>query len=562
MHAPPDYIQPAPQPRRTQRSTRLGRFGRLVSPGWIGGVFGVAVLLPMCVVAGAMFLGVVEHGFGEASLTTAGRSALARTLAYAAGIGLLSTLLALPAAALVAGRRAGWLLALAAPMLLPSFLAYAGWSIARAPTTQIGRWIAAAPERGQEWLPLVVSRGLAVWGLSLWAWPLAGVIIALGFRATWSQLDDALRLDCVRAGQRARTRLAAAWPSVFAAWALVTLLMVGSAVPLHVARVQTYAIRVWTTLDTHPGEPWRAWLAAWPLALLAGSAGWVVSGRVARGGRRLAALAEPGAESSGRGPNPGVVVWVAAVLPWALAVVVPFVLFWSTMGSPRMLGVFLERAGRGVATSLMVGAAVGAIASTTCLAVAHAASAAGSNRLGGIALRGLLAACLAWALLPGVLVGAAIASVMRLPVVPDVIADSVVPMIVAHVSRVLFLPVLVGLWLASSEAWSIDESRRLDGATGPIAWGRTALGSVLGPSLAVGLACLCLSVHEIEASLQVQSPGIDHLAQRLLQWLHYERTAELSAAGVLLLGLGVVGSIFAIVLTRLSGMRTRTGPGR
>ncbi|MDQ7012827.1 MAG: hypothetical protein Q9O74_02895 [Planctomycetota bacterium] len=562
MHPPSDQPQTGSQPRTSQRGFWLDRLGVVVSPGWIGGVFGIAILLPTCVVAVAMVSGVAEHGAGDAALSTSRWGSLARTLAYASGIGLLSTLLALPAAALVARLRPGWLVALATPMLLPSFLTYAGWSIARAPTTLVGRWIAGAPERGLEWLPLVVSRGLAVWGLSLWAWPLAGVVIVLGFRATASQLDDALRLDCVRASQRWRARLASVWPSVLTAWGLVTLLMLGSAVPLHVARVQTFAIRVWTTLDTHPGEPWRAWLAAWPLALIAAIAGWVISGRFARAGRRMAALAEPTEEAAHSGSRPGVVLRVAAALPWVLAVVVPLGLFWSTMGSPRMLGVFLERAGEGVATSLVVGAAVGAIASLTCLAVAHAASDAGSNGLRGFVLRALLAACLAWALLPGVLVGAAIASMMRLPMVPDAIGESAIPMVVAHVSRVLFLPVLIGLWLASSEARSIGESRRLDGATGPIAWGRTALGSVLGPSLAVGLASLCLSVHEIESSLQVQSPGIDHLAQRLLQWLHYERTAELSAAGVLLLGLGVVGSVLAILLTRRPGLRTRTGRWR
>ncbi len=562
MHPPPDHHQPNRQTRTGQRGLWPDRFGAAVSPGWIGGVFGVTILLPLCVVAVALVWGVAEHGLGDAALTPSRWGSLARTLAYASGIGLLSTLLALPAASLVARLRPGWLLAIAAPMLLPSFLAYAGWSIARAPTTLIGGWIAGAPERGQEWLPLVVSRGLAVWGLSLWAWPLGAVVIVLGLRATSSQLDDALRLDCVRASQRFRARLASVWPSVLAAWALVTLLMLGSAVPLHVARVQTFAIRVWTTLDTHPGEPWRAWLAAWPLAAIAAPAGWMISGRVARAGRRLAALAEPTDGGTHSGSGPGVVGWVAAALPWVFAVVVPFGLFWSTMGSPRMLGVFLERAGEGVATSLAVGAAVGAIASVTCLAVAHAASDAGSNRLRGFVLRALLAACLAWALLPGVLVGAAIASVTRLSMVPDAIGDSALPMVAAHVSRVFFLPVLVGLWLAASEARSIGESRRLDGAVGPVAWGRTVLGGVLGPSLAVGLAGLCLSVHEIESSLQVQSPGIDHLAQRLLQWLHYERTAELSAASVLLLGLGVVGSGLAILLTRRPGLRTPTGRGR
>ncbi|VAX37765.1 hypothetical protein MNBD_PLANCTO03-1872, partial [hydrothermal vent metagenome] len=127
------------------------------------------------------------------------------------------------------------------------------------------------------------------------------------------------------------------------------------------------------------------------------------------------------------------------------------------------------------------------------------------------------------------------------------LAETGLPMVLAHLSRVAFLPVLVGLWLGASEAGAIAETRLLDGATGFVNWARTSLRLVLGPAVAVGVASGCLSFHEIESSVQVQGPGIDHMAQRLLQWLHYERMAELSAAGVLLLGVGLGVSVLVVV---------------
>lgn len=530
----------------------MRRAAALVTPVWIGGVFALTIGVPFVVVAKAMVGAAAAHDLSDAALTASGWASLARTCVYAGSIALLAVLLAVPVAMVVARARSVWQLVLAAPMLLPSYLAYAAWSIARAPTTPIGRWIAAAPERGQEWLPLVASRGLAVWGLALWTWPLAAIVIAMSLRASSSQLDDPLRLDCVSAPQRWKARLGAALPGILAAWALVALLMLGSAVPLHVARVETYAIRLWIVLDSHPAEPWRAWIGAWPLAVLAVGAGWVLSGRLARAGARMAELSDASAPPAQilRCAWP---VWIAraaaAAVPWLLSVLVPLGLFWWSMGDARMLGVFLERAGSGVATSLAAGAVVGAVAIVTCIAVAQLAGTLGATSRGRTLVRWLLAACLAWTLLPGVLTGSAIAGAMRLGIVPEAVRDSAFPMVLAHVSRCLFLPVMVGLWLAAGEARVIGESRRLDGATGPIAWARTALRTVLGPAIAVGLACLCLSVHEIESSLQVQSPGIDHLAQRLLQWLHYEQTTELSAAGVLLLGLGVGGSVLAVLVS-------------
>ena len=528
-----------------------------MAPIWIGAVFALSIGVPFGTVVLKLVGAAGEHGLSDASVRATGWDSLARTGLYAGGIALLAVLVALPFAIVVSRGRTVWYPVLAVPMLLPSYLAYAAWSIARAPTTWVGGWIAAAPERGQEWIPLVASRSLAVWGLALWAWPLAALVIAMSLRTTGSQIDHPLRLDCMNDWQRLRARLGAARPGLLTAWVLVALLMLGSAVPLHVARVETYAIRLWTVLDSHPTEPWRAWLAAWPLAVLAVGASWVLSGRLVRLGTHMAALDDPSAapaHSVHRAWGLRVARWAVAVSPWVLSVVVPLGLFWWSMGDPRMLGIFLDRTADGLATSLAVGAVVGTIAGTICVSVAHTAGTLHATGRGRTLLRWLLAACLAWSLLPGVLTGSAVAGAARL--VPDAVRESVLPMVGAHLSRCLFLPVMAGLWLAAGEARVVGESRRLDGATGLFAWLRTAWRTVLGPSIAVGLACLCLSVHEIESSLQVQTPGIDHLAQRLLQWLHYERTAELSAAGVLLLGLGVAGSVVTVLLTWWHGKRT------
>lgn len=543
-------MQPTAHPVTGPRPNPRGLAGRLtdalgLSSIWV--VFGVCVLIPGATVVFRAASGLGETGLGDLVPSGAGLLALGQSVVYSVVIATVATVLAWPVAVAVSRARAAWLLVVATPMLLPSYLAYAGWSIARAPTTPIGKWLGTAPERGLEWVPFWVGRGLAAWGLALWVWPLAAVVIAGGLRAADSQVGDSLRLERCGPVGRARTMARAAWPSVLAGWSLAALLMLGSAVPLQVALINTYAIRVWVALDEHPGEPWRAWLVAWPLLIVAVVAGWVISGRLARAGTRVASLATD--EERASRPRPASVA--LATVPWVLAVVAPFGLFWSSMGGVGAIGRLVDRAGVAFSTAAGVGAIVGGASVVLALGSAQATSAA-RGRLGSLRLA--LALGLIWALIPGVLAGAAVAQFVR--VLPEPVGRTILPTVLAHVSRVAFLPVLVGVWLGSSEAGGVAETRVLDGALGPANWARTSLRSVLGPALGVGFACMCLSFHEIESSVQVQAPGIDHLAQRLLQWLHYERTAELSAAGVLLLGAGIVVSLLVALGTGLSRSRT------
>ncbi len=118
------------------------------------------------------------------------------------------------------------------------------------------------------------------------------MVIGAGMRAVDAQVGESFPLKRVGpfGGPRTLGR-ALVRPSMLRSILVIGLVMLGSAVPLHVARVETYAIWVWMTLDEHPGEPWRAWVVAWPLVAVATAAGWVARDGWRGGGRRLALLA-------------------------------------------------------------------------------------------------------------------------------------------------------------------------------------------------------------------------------------------------------------------------------
>ena len=81
----------------------------------------------------------------------------------------------------------------------------------------------------------------------------------------------------------------------------------------------------------------------------------------------------------------------------------------------------------------------------------------------------------------------------------------------------------------------------------------TSVGSV------VGVAAAALSLHEIEASVIVQPPGRESLAQTLLGFLHFSRMEDLSAAAINLVGLGLVGAVLTAWALRTAMARGPRG---
>lgn len=463
---------------------------------------------------------------------------LAESVGWAGLIALIATILAWPGAWLI--RRAGWRAApwIAAPMLLPPYLAYAGWNLLRAPDTWPGAWIERLAAHGHRWAPIASGRALAVLGLALWAAPLAAFTIALTLRRIDDDLLDQMRLD----GGRARDRLRLALPGPAASVVFITLLMLGSAVPLHLAQVPTWSIVLWQGLDlTPPGEHWRLWARAWPLLLI-----------IAGGLALLARLARPG--SGWAGPTarararPGPWSVLGAVIVPVLGVGAPLLLFAVHLRSARSLATFWRVSGRAVVDGLAVAAAVGAVSMLVVLLAWAAMPGPRAGRQRGL-VAGLVIALAVTALMPGVLVGSAVAGAWdRVALV----RESMAILVLAHLARFAALPALAGLWLRSAEPREDREARLVDGAGTLAGWARACWPGQAGVILSAGLAAAVLSFFEIESSVVVQPVHVENLSRQLLGYLHFARTEEMSAAAVTLLAAGVVAAAATGWLARRS----------
>lgn len=509
--------------RRLWHSSRTGAFTLVV----VSGVLLGPVLIEF--VGGAM--GALVAG----APPWPGIVVVARTLVVSLSIGLAATALGWLPARVLAGRGAGLLGALClVPLLMPPYLAYSGYSILRDPSWITGDYLASLSARGHAWVTIGVGRAMALLGLALWACPLSAFVLATSMRG--QAVDDALRLDAPPL-RRTWERLLMHRSAVAGGVLLVALVSIGSAVPLHLAQVETIAIDLWRRMSESASGQWGAvWLAAWPIVAAAVAAAALTPRLV----QRLAVHAPTEPEAwcvSGR-------TRAGAWLVWLAATVFPLLLFLLTIQSPRSLVEFWKLSGSGLWNGLLTAIGVAIGSGLLGLGVSYAIDTSHRRRTGLIGA--VVGAWVFTAVIPGVFIGAALARLGTQ--LPRRWAD--VLLIDAHLARFACVPMLVGAICSLSEAPELRDLRQVEGAWGWRAWAHACLPRRM-PVAAAALAAGIMGLHEIEATTMLLPPGRDNLAQQILGYLHFSRMEEMSAAAAYLIGGGLaVGACVSALLWR------------
>lgn len=445
-------------------------------------------------------------------------------------------------------RLRGWkyLPLVATPLLLPNYLAFGAFNLLRAPGTWLGDWLEQSARGESSWIPVAAGKVLAVGALGLWSAPLGAIVLAAWLQNVDREVLAQAELDAPKgrvAAARAnlRFRMGLSWPGLIAAAGLIALIMLGSAIPLHVARLETLTIRVWLAMDLLPQErQWRAWIVAWPVVLAAVSAAWVLSGIVAR------PRSESDETTATKVRSTGALAGTWCVL--ILSVVVPAGLFASHIASVGGLAGFTHTYREQLISSLLLGLVTGVGASLLML-LAWTAS---LERRGKPLVRASLFLLLISGLVPGVMVGVWISGAVRS--MSPALESTALPLVMAHLARFGMVPVMLGCWMASLEPKAWADQRAIDGATGVWALVRVSILPRWPVLVAAALVAGILSFHEIESSIVVQPPGIDTLARAILNQLHFARTQELSCAGLILLGGGLCLGVTALwMIGRLGG---------
>jgi ABC-type Fe3+ transport system permease subunit len=510
------------------------------------GIGGLALLLAVtlaCVVLPAMV--VLWRVGGELFLSSLSPSGsllvpwrlIGLTLAYSGGVAILATILAVPAALVICARSWRWGLWVCTPLMLPSYLAYAGWGLLRAPRTLLGDAIERAAQRGATWLPAAVGEALAIGGLALWAWPIAAVMLTLH----WSRIDagalDALSLDA-RGFRRQMALANMGLPGLAVALGTTTLVMLGSPVPFHLAQVPTVSMEVWRRLMEEP-TPARAWASALPIWIVV-VAGVLAFARSAFDDAPVSQEAQARTTLRPRRVRATLRASTATLLViLTCSVLVPLVLFIRSIDDWRAVPVTLRSLRPAIANS----AFVCVIVVGTGVLIAGAAWRAFSSfsaivrRIARLCLLASLASCV----MPGVLVGSALAATISLVDVTRLLADSSLAVGLGHLARFSFVPILVGWWLARTEPADARDLRQSEGVGGLAGYLSTILPTQLPALLGVAAILAALSLHEIESAIMLTPPGGGGLAYRMLGFLHYSKMGDLSVACV-----GMTGCALAL----------------
>lgn len=474
------------------------------------------------------------------------------SLLASAGVGVCATGLGLAVAWTTRGLRGAGLLshmAVLLPLMLPAYLSYSGWSVLRAPGSWLGDWIGSLPGTRAGDVGRAANIGFAILGMTLWLWPLAAVLVTANIRRLDADLFHMLRLESARGPARWWLVVRLLRPSILLSVVTIGILMMGTAIPLHVANVPTLAISVWLALDrSPPGEAWRALLAAWPLWTLAAVAGWWLGGRAsdwATGNRATSS-------SIGVSLRQSVLLYGAT----SLSVVIPAALLVNATRDSASLMRFWRISGDGVLHGLALATATGLIVALIAIATGVAI---GSRAWAASVGKGFVRVMLMLGFAPGVLIGTGLVSGWNRLDSSGFVTSGMMIEVLAQVCRYGWIGAIAGCAMVRMEHPHLRDLRRADGAETLAGFARTGLLLNLPILAASGLASGMLSFTEIEATVVVQPPGTGNLARQILNYLHFARMEEMSAAAAWIVGFGILLTAVVGWLLMLAERAKRTG---
>lgn len=462
---------------------------------------------------------------------------LLNSVLVASGVGVCAAGIGLVVAWRARGAGAFGRVMIMLPLVLPAYLSYAGWSVLRAPGSWFGDWIGGLPGARAGEVGHAANIAFAVLGMTLWLWPLATIVIGANIRRLDADLFPLMRSE--RQGVPGRIALIVRLlrPSILLSILLIGLLVMGTAIPLHVANVPTLAISVWLTLDrSPPDQAWRAMVAAWPLWAIAIGAGWWLGGRAtgwATGGRASRATDESiraGSRHGGQG-----LICLGAVV--GLAVVVPTSLLVFSMRDSDSLTRFWRLSGDGVVHGL--GVAAGTAAAVLGISIASGVVLGAKGRIARVG-SAFVRAMLILGLAPGVLVGTGLVAGWNRLDPSGTMTSGWWIEVMAHVARFGWIGAIAGCAMVRLEHPNLRDLRRADGADTLRGFVRTGLALNLPLLAAAGLAAGMLSFTEIEVAVVVQPPGPGNLSRQILNYLHFARMEEMSAAAAWIVGPGIL----------------------
>ena len=500
-------------------------------------VWGAIVLLPLArLYAGAIF------SKGSIAPEDEYVALIIRSLGLAAVIAAIAVLLGYVPGRILGTQnsREGLLLFLfLMPVVLPRYVLYYVWRLLQTPTTELGRFLSAEPERAR--LAGAITTCMV---MILWYWPLASLLIAQGWRTIDREALECARLEAPPLGRFTGVTLPLLRRSLMLAFGVCFVFALGEFGVFHLAGVRTLGTELKDLYNLTGSENFIA-RAGWPLTVLA-----VIMGILLWRQARDWAVNVPAGPFDSR---PGRWRWTVAAVLLAFSLGAPIALLIGHVRDLSPIEQFWK---------LHYDELIGSVLTSGLGAVIALLMAGGTLMVerwggGGRLVSGFMQIfILAAMFLPGSLAAAALLKMLgEIPLAAPLRQGWY--MVSAGLAVRFTGVVLILLRLArDTHQKHLGEMASVDGASWFQTWRQIHLPRTWPLVLGALVLVLMLGMTELSATMLLLPAGVPNFAQQLLNQMHYLRDQHVITSCLMLMAVYLVLGVLVVGLIRMIKARS------
>ena len=437
-----------------------------------------------------------------------------RSFLFAAGVAAISVVLGYVPGKLLAfsGKSKLLLLAMIVPLVLPRYVLYFCWSLLLSPTTALGSFLSANTAVAN-----IVGTGITIMVLVLWYWPVAGLLLAAGWKNIGAGVIETAKLETNSPQRFLHVILPLLWRNIALCFLVCFIFVLSEFGTFHLGGVRTIGTELAVVYESTGSEA-AAISAGWPMIAAALVVGYFLHCHMLRLNRSEKIVRYPALESSKS-------QWLIVAVLVVLSVLLPLVILIMNVDGPRPFVDFFTLHADELLWSLLT--SVCAVVLACFLAVGaknlHARTTV-SKLLRVVVYTSIFAAML----LPGSLVGV---SLLKTANWFNGGLSSSWPMVsIGQAVRVCGIALILFKLSMSVDTHHYAEMASLDGA-GP--WAKFRYVYLPRNKYFVGAVFLLLLMFcfaELPATMILLGAGVPNFAQRLLNQMHYARDDQVIAS--------------------------------
>lgn len=475
-----------------------------------------------------------------------------KTFALAAMIALFAVLLGYWPGRLLATTKSASkdmiLLVMLLALVLPRYLLYYAWSLLLDPNTQLGRLLASNMSVAR-----FVGSFTTTAVMAMWYWPVAGLLIAQGWKNIDSQVWDSARMEAGGWMRFKNITLPLLARPILLAFGVCFVLSMAEYTTFHLAAVKTVGTELGILYQLSGSEAVLA-RAAWPISIAAAAAALcfsMVSNKWAAPEIRTA-----GIESSRQKGR-----WIFFIVIVVFSLIAPVMLLLSHVRDIKPFINFIKLHTDELCVSFVIAATAAAVSHI----IAYGAIAVRNRRLSLIINTTIFLVMF----LPASLVAVSLLKVFgSIDSAAALLGDKLTNgeysgrlqqnwfiVSAGHACRFSGVALIILLLCGGSNRRHLSEMAALDGASRFKTWLYVHLPNTWRLLAGSFLLIVMFSVTEISATMVLLPAGVPNFAQRLLNQMHYARDQQVIASCLILITSFALLAITASFL--FSGVRSR-----